>query len=560
MNGKLWMVIVLLLNAANGVMADTTWVAAGNVWGEWTANHSPFIIQGDVHVPGGQTLIIGAGVRVYFDSLAALEVNNLGNFAANGALGDSVVFTTNPERNPSRWRGIIAHHPADTVRLSYCVIENMKRDSTLMEDDSIAHQAALLVEEGPGLNLSHSSLRNNYGSGFGGALEVEQGLATISECTFSGNRGGYGSAACLRCSADIEACLFENNFSWGGGAVYVCHGNIESSMSDCTFRDNYAFSDAGIGGGAIGHHAGVLHVTECSFLGDSLWQSFSSPWGGGAICSGIDFPEEPESLIATRCLFVNNQSARFGGAISIENGSIINCTVVGAASSNGGGAIFTHASVPEDTVRIINTIVAHSRQGCGIQTYLRTGPIRHCLVFGTPGRAFAVSDSLMGRMRQTNTNGDSCDVYENLLLDPEFADTAAGDYHLTAGSPCIDAGDTTSPPDSDGTVADIGAFYFEHHLTTDRTFILHPSAFRLSSYPNPFNPSTMLAFSLPTPSAVALTVFDILGRVAYQKNLGRMEAGEYRQPFDGSALPSGVYFACIQAGNAARVMKIVLMK
>ncbi len=45
----------------------------------------------------------------------------------------------------------------------------------------------------------------------------------------------------------------------------------------------------------------------------------------------------------------------------------------------------------------------------------------------------------------------------NLALDPLFVDAPGGDFHLAGGSPCIDAGDPTSPLDPDGTRADMGA-------------------------------------------------------------------------------------------------------
>ena len=43
---------------------------------------------------------------------------------------------------------------------------------------------------------------------------------------------------------------------------------------------------------------------------------------------------------------------------------------------------------------------------------------------------------------------------------PLFADSAAGDFRLLAGSPCIDAGDPASPLDPDGSPADVGYFRF----------------------------------------------------------------------------------------------------
>lgn len=68
----------------------------------------------------------------------------------------------------------------------------------------------------------------------------------------------------------------------------------------------------------------------------------------------------------------------------------------------------------------------------------------------------------LGTLAATNTNGDSCDVFFNIFLDPIFYSTTGDSaFHLTENSPCIDAGDPASPPDPDGTVADIGAFYID---------------------------------------------------------------------------------------------------
>ena len=62
----------------------------------------------------------------------------------------------------------------------------------------------------------------------------------------------------------------------------------------------------------------------------------------------------------------------------------------------------------------------------------------------------------------SNANGDSCDIYNNIFLDPMFYATVGDSaYYLTAESPCIDAGDPESPWDPDSTIADMGAFYYD---------------------------------------------------------------------------------------------------
>jgi predicted outer membrane repeat protein len=541
--------------------ADTTWVSAGNVSGNWTAEHSPYVIQGDVHVPGEQALDIGAGVRVYFDGLYRLEVDSLGSFSAVGAEGDSVVFTTDTLIHPLRWCGILMHTPADTVRMSYCVIENMRRDSTRMQGlprDTIANQAALQIENGIGLNLSHSRLRYNRGSAMGGALRLYGCDATITECVFTGNSGGYGGGINLGSKADIRNCLFEGNASGGGGgAIHVCFGNGESSIRDCVFRKNWAVTLAPDGGGAILHHTGILHVTGCAFLGDSVDVGAD----GGAINSGAVAADNPLALTVGDCLFADNRAGSRGGAIVMANGSMTNCTVV-RSYTFGGAAVSWHLErQAEDTVSVVNTIVANSRRGSGIALFGTHAQLRNSLIFGNAdGGAVIMSDTLMGRVIQTNTNGDSCDVYQNIFLDPLFADTAAGDYHLTANSPCIDAGDPASPRDPDGTVADIGAYYFPQPNAAHRDVILYPSAFSLSSYPNPFNAATRIAFDLPRECRVALQVYDISGRLVRVLVDGQLKAGQHEARFDGEGLASGVYFVRLQAGELTRMQKIVLMK
>jgi hypothetical protein len=94
----------------------------------------------------------------------------------------------------------------------------------------------------------------------------------------------------------------------------------------------------------------------------------------------------------------------------------------------------------------------------------------------------------------------------------------------------------------------------------NRPTAIVPDRITLSVFPNPFNPITTFSFTLPTTSSVQLEIFDILGRVAYQMDYGRLSAGEHRQILDASKWSSGVYFARVKAGGTARVQKIVVMK
>lgn len=88
-----------------------------------------------------------------------------------------------------------------------------------------------------------------------------------------------------------------------------------------------------------------------------------------------------------------------------------------------------------------------------------------------------------------------------------------------------------------------------------------PLEFALNAnYPNPFNSSTTISYSLPSESEVTLEIYDILGkRIASLVNQ-RQQAGNYQITWDAGGLPSGAYFARLKAGQQSLTMKMMLMK
>jgi hypothetical protein len=80
------------------------------------------------------------------------------------------------------------------------------------------------------------------------------------------------------------------------------------------------------------------------------------------------------------------------------------------------------------------------------------------------------------------------------------------------------------------------------------------------NFPNPFNPSTTIRYSLPHKSAVQLTVFNTLGQQVALLQNGEQEAGYHEVKFDGTGLSSGVYFYRIQAGEFVQSRKSLLVR
>ncbi len=93
-----------------------------------------------------------------------------------------------------------------------------------------------------------------------------------------------------------------------------------------------------------------------------------------------------------------------------------------------------------------------------------------------------------------------------------------------------------------------------------------PSAFALhNNYPNPFNPATIISFSLPVSSKISVEVYDMLGQRISLVNNETFEAGVHKVSFDGEGFASGIYFYSIKAEGAdgsefSSVKKMMLLK
>ncbi len=106
---------------------------------------------------------------------------------------------------------------------------------------------------------------------------------------------------------------------------------------------------------------------------------------------------------------------------------------------------------------------------------------------------------------------------------------------------------------------------FNYHNLSDEVIVGVPDKFSLSqNFPNPFNPSTKISYSLPFDSKVTLKVFDMTGREAASLVNEFKPAGYYTVDFNGSNLSTGVYVYRITAdGNGQSFItekKMVLVK
>jgi len=86
-----------------------------------------------------------------------------------------------------------------------------------------------------------------------------------------------------------------------------------------------------------------------------------------------------------------------------------------------------------------------------------------------------------------------------------------------------------------------------------------PTEFTMSAYPNPFNPSTTIEFTLPEAGNVTLSIWDNTGRMVESREFAA-NAGTSSYEWNAAGLPSGAYFARVNAAGELRVVQLVLLK
>jgi len=89
-----------------------------------------------------------------------------------------------------------------------------------------------------------------------------------------------------------------------------------------------------------------------------------------------------------------------------------------------------------------------------------------------------------------------------------------------------------------------------------------PTEYKLyQNYPNPFNPKTIINYELGITNFVSLKVYDALGSEVTTLVNEKKTAGSYEVEFDGSNLPSGIYFYRLEAGgDIIDTKRMVLLK
>ena len=277
----------------------------------------------------------------------------------------------------------------------------------------------ILALSGAGAVVDGFTITNGYilAASGGGILMTNDSL--VRNCLIIGNitvstsagRGGGIFAS----DGSIVNCVVQNNTSLasgGGGGIYMLYvagGSVV--VSNCLVTGNRAAHASG-GGGGINATGGL--VVNCVILNNLAGAS------GGGVSKGSS-----GAATCRNCLIVGNQAADFGGGVGMVGSvgvALENCTIVGNLATNGGG-VYTANAIP-----ILNCIVTANKATSAGGT--------NNLAVDAMNVSYSCSPDLVGGVRS------------NVTADPLFAragigfgtNCAAGNYRLTAGSPCVDKG------------------------------------------------------------------------------------------------------------------------
>ena len=100
----------------------------------------------------------------------------------------------------------------------------------------------------------------------------------------------------------------------------------------------------------------------------------------------------------------------------------------------------------------------------------------------------------------------------------------------------------------------VTALEIENSTTLIESFQLH------SNYPNPFNPSTSIEYSLQENAYVELIIYNIQGKQVQNLFNDYQTAGDYAINWDATLYKSGIYFAKMKAGEYVGIKKLMLIK
>jgi hypothetical protein len=371
-------------------------------------------------------------------------------------------------------------------------------------DGSNSHQVLYLAANKVGLDykfyLFNLSIQNGNSSTKSGAgLGVFLGSAAnndignleiyIDECNFHDNTASgnmSGGALYAPCYVEVTNSFFYSNSAYNGGALCLVtkpdlNQTLSPLVSDCYFEDNSNYGNQG---------STIWHNIKLRFMNSTI-KGRTDDVGSSGNGSGI-WGNSGSFTIAHNCIFTKINIVYWGPAIQAFDGDmeLVNCLFEGnKIQQNGYGTVayYHNNGAVNRKIIITNCTFVGNRSVFNQAAAIHIRPngldsciVTNCILFDNGSdpieREFGAG---YGGIKHSLVQGNITllgftNAGNNLNnVDPLFE--SVGNYHLAAGSPCIDAGTNLArsilPYDIEGTIrnlggsADMGAYEYNRAPT-----------------------------------------------------------------------------------------------
>jgi predicted outer membrane repeat protein len=382
--------------------------------------------------------------------------------------------------------------------------------------------------------------------------------------------------------ATISNITITNGCACDGGGVYCRYSNPH--FKNVMVYLNYSSDNGGgiycdesspilehveiIGNSAEYSGGGILCYNSEIYLNDVLiTENSSNEHGGGISCGNLDMMLNPAFENVT---ITENHAGLDGGGIffGLTDAHLLNVEITNNTAGGDGGGILVWDSEPSFDKVTISDNTATDEGGGLYCNYANPNLINSIVWNNLPDEVYTFGASAV--TADYSDIGGGWTGTGNIDLDPLFVDSNEGDYHLSwvnfpipddTKSPCIDAGDPSSPLDPDGTIADMGAYYFNQNVSIDE-----PSNYDnhiLTTYPNPtrINKECLnINFKMKKNGKIDIKLYNLKGQLVKEIVNEEKGIGEYTIQYNENNLKAGIYFLKMDFnGKKKEINKIVIL-
>jgi hypothetical protein len=383
-------------------------------------------------------------------------------------------------------------------------------------------------------------------------------------------------------SPDSASCV---RFHTGEDSTAVLQGFTITGGTGTKWLDEHGAGVYREGGGILIALCSPIIKNNIIINNEAISFSGVSGAGGGGLRIGDGKPKILNNII------MNNRGKYGAGMVMNFTGATIKnnliCYNSQSSTYQSGSGIWVDGYIPGISNVIENNTIIHNSADNGTagvaSIYSASVILRNNIIWGNTSPS---GPQILLYLGGTVTVS-YCDVQGgytgtgNLNVYPQFADT---NFILANGSPCIDAGDSSSVyndpadtanpsnakfPSKGGLRNDIGAYGGKGSSLLAGTGVIGvkninsntPEGFNLfQNYPNPFNPSTNIKYQIANSGFVSLKIYNILGKEVATLVNEKQSTGNYEITFDGSGLASGIYFYKLVTENFTDNKMMILVK